>query len=101
MMMRFVNWKIHHDAAFPVKPLEVSRNAIVYGPDVHMEIGIPGRKNTTMMPRVKADYFHRLVGDGKVKFGFCVPFGIVCSTAPIPEDVEGRLGGKTIQSEHK
>jgi len=88
---------MEHDAAFPIEPFEVSRNAIVYGPDMHMKIGIPGRKNTMMMPGVEADYFHRLVGDGKVKFGFCVPFGIVSSPASIIQDMEGRLGDKTIQ----
>jgi hypothetical protein len=35
-----------------------------------MEIGIPGRENATMVPGVKADYFHRLVGNRKTNFGF-------------------------------
>ena len=70
--MRFVNGKIEHDAMLPIELLKVSRKAIVYGPNMHMEIGIPRRKNAAMVPGVKPDYFHRLVSNGKTNFGFFV-----------------------------
>ena len=74
-----VNRQMEHDAAFPIEPFEMARKAVVHGPNVHMEIGIAKRKNAAMIPGVKPDYFHRLVGDGKANFGFFVPFGIMSS----------------------
>ena len=82
---------------FPVEHLQVSRKTIIDGPNVHMKIGIPRGKNTTMVPGVKTDHFDRFVGDGKANFGFFVAFCIVNSPALITEDMERRLSGKTIQ----
>src|SRR5262245_30072225 len=96
-LIKFVNRETKHDAMFPVKYLKMSRKAVVHGPNVHMEIGIAKRKNVVMMPGVKSDHFHRLVGDGKANFGFFLPFGIMSSPALIKENMEGRLRDKTIQ----
>ena len=52
----FVNRQMEHDAVFPIEPFEVSRKAIVHGPNVHMEIGIAKRKNAVMMPGIKPNH---------------------------------------------
>jgi hypothetical protein len=70
--VRCVSGKIEHDAMLPIKHLEVSRKTIIYGPNMHMEIGIPRRKDAAMVPGVKPDYLHRLVSNWKPNFGFFV-----------------------------
>src|SRR5258706_16461023 len=71
-----------------MKRFEMAGDSVVQCPQVHVEIGIAWSKNTTMLARVEADDFDRLLHEQKLRFGLFMQFRVVFSRVLIAQDVK-------------